>query len=156
MYSYGWVHMHIKHPQSVFCSTLTFTHKSYILKDSSHVFNDVTWLFNLFALFKKLQISRYLQVSLKEKQRPCNQISATWLLVYVLPLVQSLLEFLLKSFHIFKILIKALYFITDLTFTKTSLLDKAFHMCFSLCDYPLLECSESKWYKKISEWSGYW
>ena len=37
MYNYGWVHVHIKHPQSVFCSTLTFTQKSYVLKDFSHV-----------------------------------------------------------------------------------------------------------------------
>ena len=58
-YNYGWVHTHMKHPPSVFCNTLTFTHESYRRKDSSRVFNDVT-LFHLFVLLKKLHIPRHL------------------------------------------------------------------------------------------------
>lgn len=73
-------------------------------------------------------------------------------------LVHILSEFLLKRFHIFKIFLKkgSILYITDLTFTETSLLDKAFHVRCNLCDYLLLECAnESNWYKKISECSGY-
>ena len=58
-YNYGRVHTYMKHPPSVFWNTLTFIHESYRWKDSSRVFNDVT-LFNLFVLFKKLHIPRYL------------------------------------------------------------------------------------------------
>lgn len=70
-------------------------------------------------------------------------------------LVHILSEFVFKRFHIFKTFLKKVY-ITDLTFTETSLLDKAFHVGCNLCDYLLLECAnEFNWYKKISECSGY-
>ena len=75
------------------------------------------------------------------------------------PSVQIHWEFLLKSFHVFQIFFKgSILYITNLTFTKTSLLDKAFHICRSLRDHPLSECAHMSPIAiyKVSECSGYW
>ena len=55
--------------------------------------------------------------------------------------------FIKKLSHISIFFKGSILYITNLTFTRTSLLDKAFHICCNLHDRPLSECALN-WYLK--------
>ena len=55
--------------------------------------------------------------------------------------------FIKKLSHISIFFKGSILYITNLTFTRTSLLDKAFHICCNLHDCPLSECALN-WYLK--------